>query len=76
MFYHMLGSSMFIIAAPSMTLVSTSGASEGENRHVHDETVVMIFSSVTLVTHFLIVMVVLLDFLGQNMCQGYHPESD
>ena len=76
MFYHMLCSSMFIIAAPSMTLVSTSGASEGENRHVHDETVVMIFSSVTLVTHFLIVMVVLLDFLGQKMCQGHHPESD
>ena len=76
MFYHMLGSSMFIIAALSMTLVSTSGASEGENRHVHDETVVMIFSSVTLVTHFLIVMVVLLDFLGQKMCQGHHPESD
>ena len=75
MFYHMLCSSMFIIAAPSMTLVSTSGASEGENRHVHDETVVMIFSSVTLVTHFLIVMV-LLDSLGQNMCQGHHPESD
>ena len=71
----MLGSSMFIIAAPSMTLVSTSGTSKGENRHVHDETVVMIFSSVTLVIHFLIVMV-LLDSLGQNMCQGHHPESD
>ena len=71
----MLGSSMFIIAATSMTLVSTSGASKGENRHVHDETVVMIFSSVTLVTHFLIVMV-LLDSLGQNMCQGHHSESD
>ena len=59
-----------------MTLVSTSGASKGENLHVHNETVVMIFSSVILVTHFLIVMVVLLDFLGQNMCQGHHRESD
>ena len=27
----------------------------------------------TLVTHFLIMIVVSLDFHGQRMCQGHHP---
>ena len=33
----------------------------------------LIFHLVTLVTHFVIVMVVLLEFHGQKMCQGHHP---
>ena len=71
-----VGLSMLMIDAASMTLASTSGASERENLHVKDKTKFMIFFSATLVTHFLIVMVVLLDFHGQRMCQGHHSESD
>ena len=47
-----------------------------ENRHVKDRTKFMIFSSVTLVTNSLIVMVMFLDFPGQGTCQGHHSEPD
>ena len=70
-----------MIAAAYITLASILDASERErererereNRHVKDKTEFMIFSLVTLVIHFLIVMVGLLDFQGQRMCQGHHP---
>ena len=65
---------MLMIAAPSMTLASISGDSERENCHVEDRTRFM--TLVTLVTHFLIMMVVLLDFYKQRMFQGHHSESD
>ena len=64
-----------MIAAAHMTLASISGASKRESPHLKNKTEFMIFFSVTLVTHFLTVMVVLLDFYGQRMCQGHHPES-
>ena len=69
---------MLMTAAPSMTLAKISGASEREreSRHAKDSTKFLIFSSVTSVTHFMMVMVVLLDFHGQRMCEGHHPESD
>ena len=71
---------MLMTAAPSMTLAKISGASERErereSRHAKDSTKFLIFSSVTSVTHFMMVMVVLFDFHGQRMCEGHHPESD
>ena len=45
-----------------------------ENRHVKDRKKCLIFSLVNLVTHFFIVMVVLLDFHGERMYQGHHPK--
>ena len=46
-----------------------------ENRHTKDKTKFMTFPLVTLMTHILIVMVILLDFHWQIMCQGQHPKS-
>ena len=66
---------MLIILAASMTFASISGASEGGSSFKRQDKI-LIFSSVTLVTQFLMVMVMLLDFHGQEMCQGHHPESD
>ena len=65
-----------MIAALSVTLGSISGASERENRHVKYLTKFWILSSVTLATHFLIVMVVLANFHWQMMYQGYHSQAD
>ena len=67
--------SVLMIAAPSLTLASISGASERESS-CERQNKTSDFFSVTLVTHFLTVMVVLLDFQGQRMGQGHHPKSD
>ena len=46
-----------------------------ENRHTKDKTKFMTFPLVTLLTHIFIVMVVLLDFHWQRICQGQHHKS-
>ena len=43
MFYHVLGSSMFMVAAAYITLASISGASKRENGEVKDKTKFTIF---------------------------------
>ena len=58
-----------------MTLLTSFQVLQRENRHVKDRGKFLFFSSVTLVTHFLIVTVVLFDFHWQRMCQGHHLES-
>ena len=58
---------MLMIAALFMTLASISGALERESLcERHNK--ISSFFSVTLLIHFLIVMVVLLDFQGHKMC--------
>ena len=64
-----------MIATPSMTLASISGASKRESS-CERYNKISDFYSITLMTHFLMVMVVLLDFYGQRICQGHHPESN
>ena len=66
-----------MIAAPSMTLASISGDSERERElSCGRQDKIYGFSLVTLVTHFLKMMVVLLDFHKQRMFQGHYSESD
>ena len=61
-----------MITAPSMTLASISGTSQRESSWERQRKF-LIFSLVTLVTNFVIVMLESLDFHGQRMCQGHHP---
>ena len=66
---------MPMIAALAMTLASISGALERElSSERQDKISIVFFGNIN--DHFLIVMVVLLDFRGQKMCQGHHTKSD
>ena len=64
-----------MIAAPSITLASISGASERKSTCERQDKVSNFFFN-NLDDPFLIVVVVLLNVHGQRMCQGYHLESD